>query len=574
MNRILLIAALGAAAVGGCAKSTPPAATRPAGFPAGWTVGAGKQATTAPHAMISSNSRLASEAGVEILKKGGNAVDAAVATGFAMAVTYPQAGNIGGGGFMVIHMADGRSAAMDYREMAPLAATRNMYVDAHGKLTDKGRIGALSVGVPGAVAGMAAALKKYGTMSLSEVMQPAIRMAQDGFVVDSALSLAVAAGEKLISPYEGNALFFPGGKAIAPGTKLVQPQLARTLQAIAAQGPDAFYKGWIADSLVAEMHRDHGIITKQDLAKYTPVWRDPIKGTYRGDTVYSMPPSSSGGVIEVEILNILETWPKLPPYGSTMYVHDVAEAFRRAFIDRNTELGDPAFVKNPIDRLTSKAYARTLRDSILPDRASKTPAFAQLAKEPMHTTHYSVVDSAGNAVSTTTTLNSLFGSGNYVGGAGFFLNNEMDDFASQPGSPNQFGLVQGEANAIAPGKRMLSAMAPSIVVDNTGKVLLVVGAAGGPTIITVTTQIILNVIDGHMSLADAMSAPRIHQQAWPDKLVYETGGLIPAVADSLQAMGYELAPVAHLANANAVLRVGGGWEGMVEPRATGGAVGY
>ena len=537
-------------------------------------MGAGKQATTAPHAMISSNSRLASEAGVEILKKGGNAVDAAVATGFAMAVTYPQAGNIGGGGFMVIHMADGRSAAMDYREMAPLAATRNMYVDAHGKLTDKGRIGALSVGVPGAVAGMAEALKKYGTMSLSEVMQPAIRMARDGFVVDSALSQAVAAGEKLISPYEGNALFFPGGKAIAPGTKLVQPQLARTLQAIAAQGPDAFYKGWIADSLVAEMHRDHGIITKQDLAKYTPVWRDPIKGTYRGDTVYSMPPSSSGGVIEVEILNILETWPKLPPYGSTMYVHDVAEAFRRAFIDRNTELGDPAFVQNPIDRLTSKAYARTLRDSILPDRASKTPAFAQLAKEPMHTTHYSVVDSAGNAVSTTTTLNSLFGSGNYVGGAGFFLNNEMDDFASQPGSPNQFGLVQGEANAIAPGKRMLSAMAPSIVVDSTGKVLLVVGAAGGPTIITVTTQIILNVIDGHMSLADAMSAPRIHQQAWPDKLVYEKGGLMPAVADSLTAMGYELSPVGHLANANAVLRVAGGWEGMVEPRATGGAVGY
>ena len=574
MNRTLLVAALCAAAVGGCAKSTPPAVTRPAGFPADWTVGAGKQATTAPHAMISSNSRLASEAGVEILKKGGNAVDAAVATGFAMAVTYPQAGNIGGGGFMVIHMADGRSAAMDYREMAPLAATRNMYVDAHGKLTDKGRIGALSVGVPGAVAGMAEALKKYGTMSLSEVMQPAIRMARDGFVVDSALSQAVAAGEKLISPYEGNALFFPGGKAIAPGTKLVQPQLARTLQAIAAQGPDAFYKGWIADSLVAEMHRDHGIITKQDLAKYTPVWRDPIKGTYRGDTVYSMPPSSSGGVIEVEILNILETWPKLPPYGSTMYVHDVAEAFRRAFIDRNTELGDPAFVKNPIDRLTSKAYARTLRDSILPDRASKTPAFAQLAKEPMHTTHYSVVDSAGNAVSTTTTLNSLFGSGNYVGGAGFFLNNEMDDFASQPGSPNQFGLVQGEANAIAPGKRMLSAMAPSIVVDSTGKVLLVVGAAGGPTIITVTTQIILNVIDGHMSLADAMSAPRIHQQAWPDKLVYEKGGLMPAVADSLTAMGYELSPVGHLANANAVLRVAGGWEGMVEPRATGGAVGY
>ena len=524
--------------------------------------------------MVASNSALASQAGVEILKAGGNAVDAAVATGFAMAVTYPQAGNIGGGGYMVIHMADGRVAALDYREVAPLAATRNMYVDVHGKLTDKSRIGALAVGVPGAVAGMAAMLKKYGTMSLHDVMQPAIRLAEDGFTVDSALSRSIAGGAKLIRPYEGASLFLPNNQALAPDTRLVQPELARTLKAIADQGPDAFYRGWIADSLVAEMHRDHGIITRADLAKYRPEWRDPIKGTYRGDTIYSMPPSSSGGVIAVEILNILETWPKLPPFGSAMYFHDVTEAFRRAFIDRNTELGDPAFVKNPIDRLTSKAYARTLRDSILPDKASKTPTFAQVAGEGTHTTHYSVVDSAGNAVSTTTTLNSLFGSGNYVGGAGFFLNNEMDDFASQPGTANQFGLVQGEANAIVPGKRMLSAMAPSIVIDSRGKVLLVVGAAGGPTIITATTQVILNVIDGQMSLADAMSAPRIHQQAWPDKLIYEKGGLLPAVADSLTAMGYDLSAVEHLANANAVMRVAGGWEGMVEPRATGGARGY
>ncbi|HEY5218526.1 MAG TPA: gamma-glutamyltransferase [Gemmatimonadaceae bacterium] len=524
--------------------------------------------------MISSNSRLASEAGVEILKKGGNAVDAAVATGFAMAVTFPQAGNIGGGGFMVIRMADGRSGAMDYREIAPLAATRNMYVDAHGKLTDRSTKGALAVGVPGAVAGMAAALQKYGTMSLHDVMQPAIELADSGFLVDSALSRAVAAGRSLISPYEGASVFLPNGQPIAPGTRLVQPQLARTLRAIADKGPDAFYHGWIADSLVAEMHRDHGIITTADLAKYQAIWRDPIKGTYRGDTIYSMPPSSSGGVIAVEMLNIFETWPTLPPFGSTAYVHDVAEVFRRAFIDRNTELGDPAFVKDPVDRLTSKAYARTLRDSILPDKASKTPAFAESGKEPMHTTHYSVVDSAGDAVSTTTTLNSLFGSGNYVGGAGFFLNDEMDDFASQPGSPNQFGLVQGEANAIAPGKRMLSAMTPSIVVDQNGKALLVVGAAGGPTIITATVQIILNVIDHQMSLADAMSAPRLHDQAWPDRLEYERGGLTQPVIDSLQSMGYALFPVRHLANANAVMRVAGGWQGMVEPRSTGGAVGY
>ncbi len=524
--------------------------------------------------MVASNSDLASQAGAEILRKGGNAVDAAVATGFAMAVTYPQAGNIGGGGYMVIHMADGRNAALDYREIAPLAATRNMYLDASGKLTDKSTKGALAVGVPGAVAGMAEALKKYGTMSLHDVMQPAIRLADSGFTVDSALSRSIGAGARLIGPYEGAPVFLPGGQPVAPGTLFKQPQLARTLKAIADQGPGAFYTGWIADSLAAEMHRDHGIVTKADLAKYQPEWRDPIKGTYRGDTIYAMPPSSSGGVIEVEILNILETFPTLPRFGSTMYDHDVAEAFRRAFIDRNTELGDPAFVKNPVDRLTSKAYARTLRDSILPDRASKTPAFAQKAAEPMHTTHYSVVDSAGDAVATTTTLNSLFGSGTYVGGAGFFLNNEMDDFASAPGQPNQFGLVQGEANAIAPGKRMLSAMSPTIVIDGTGKVLLVVGAAGGPTIITAVTQVILNVIDHHMTLADAMSAPRIHQQAWPDVVAYEHNGISPAVLDSLKAMGYEMKDVGHLTNVNAVMRGTGGWEGMVEPRSVGGARGY
>ena len=570
IRTLIAIALIGTAA--GCAR--PASLTRPAEIPSGWMAGPNPQTAQAPHGMIASNSDLASQAGAEILRKGGNAVDAAVATGFALAVTFPQAGNIGGGGFMVIRMADGRSAAIDYREIAPLAATRNMYLDANGKLTDKSRIGPLSVGVPGAVAGMAAALQKYGTMSLHDVMQPAIRMARDGFTVDSALSRSIRAGARLIAPYEGAAVFLPGGQPPAPGTKLVQPQLARTLTAIADRGPSVFYHGWIADSMAAEMRRDHGLITTADLAKYEPEWRTPVTGTYRGYTILSMPPSSSGGVIEVEILNILETFPTLPPLGSTAYVHDVSEAFRRAFIDRNTELGDPAFVKNPVDRLTSKTYARTLRDSILPDKASKTPAFADLAAEPTHTTHYSVVDSAGNAVSTTTTLNSLFGSGAFVGGTGFFLNNEMDDFASDPGHPNQFGLVQGEANAIVPGKRMLSAMSPTIVVDSTGKVLLVVGAAGGPTIITATTQVVLNVIDHHMSLQAAMSAPRIHMQAWPDHVEYERGGLEPAVVDSLKAMGYDMTTVGRLANANAVMRVAGGWVGVVEPRSTGGARGY
>lgn len=522
--------------------------------------------------MVVSNSTLASEAGVEIMKAGGNAVDAAVATGFALAVTYPQAGNIGGGGFMVIRMADGRSAAIDYREIAPLAATRDMYVDSKGHLTS--RVGGLAAGVPGSVAGMAMALHNYGTMTLAQVMAPAIRLASDGFVVDSALSSTVAGAAKLIKPFDGAALFFPGGNAIAPGTRLVQTDLAATLRAIAKEGPAGFYTGAVADSFAAEQRRDRGIITKADLAAYKAIPRQPVVGTYRGDTIISMPPSSSGGITAIESLNILETWPVLPPFGSAAYDHDLAEAFRRAYVDRNTLLGDPAFVKVPMAHLIAKSYADTLRSTIVAGSASKSPTFDASRKETMQTTHYSVVDEHGNAVSTTTTLNGYFGGGAYVRGAGFFLNNEMDDFATQPGKPNMFGLVQGEANAIVAGKRMLSSMAPTIVLNHQGKVLLVVGAAGGPTITTTTVQVILNVVDNHMLLADAMSAPRLHEQTWPDELVYEEGGIAPAVADSLRVMGYKLHPVGHLANSNDILRVAGGWSGMPEPRSVGGAVGY
>jgi len=590
-NRSSLVALVLGALVASCAHTNPAPAsvpapaprrapaplvveTRPAQFPSGWRFQSGGEATQAQHAMIASNSRLASEAGVEILRHGGNAVDAAVATGFALEVTFPAAGNIGGGGFMVIHMADGRSAALDYREVAPLAATRTMYVDATGHVTDRSTVGPLAVGVPGSVAGMAEALRRYGTMSLHDVMQPAIRLASEGFTVDSALARSLVAAKALIMGQGGAPPFYPNGEPLAVGAHLVQPALARTLRLIADHGRDVFYKGEIADTIAAQMQRMHGLITTEDLARYVPEWRDPIAGTYRGDTILAMPPSSSGGVSTMESLNILETWPELPPAGSAMYAHDVAEAFRRAFIDRNELLGDPAFVHAPIDRLTSKAYARAMRDSIFPDRATPSPTFTASRGEGMHTTHYSVVDERGDAVSTTTTLNSLYGSGVYVAGAGLFLNNEMDDFTSQPGTPNQFGLVQGEANAIAPGKRMLSAMSPTIVLDPNGNVLLVVGAAGGPTIITATTQIILHVIDSHMSLSDAMRAPRLHEQAWPDGLVYEMGGLSPAVIDSLKAMGYTMHPVHGLANANAVMRVAGGWQGMSEPRSAGAAVGY
>jgi gamma-glutamyltranspeptidase/glutathione hydrolase len=528
--------------------------------------------------MAVSNSVEASAAAAEIMKAGGNAVDAAVALGFALAVTWPEAGNIGGGGYSIVHLADGRSAAIDYREVAPIAATRNMYVDANGKVTNRSIEGHLSSGVPGAVAGLNALLTQYGTMPLSRVMQPAIRLAREGFVVDTALAGSIARAAAMVSRQSPVTPFFPNGKALPAGARLVQPDLARTLQAIADRGAQAFYAGWIADSLVAEQQRGGGIITRDDLKAYTPVTRQVIASSYRGHRLLAMPPSSSGGVTMTEALNILEQSGTMPAYGSTRWFHLVGSAFQRAFIDRNSKLGDPAFVKVPLEQLTSKSYAKSLAATIKATRATSTaelqPLMAAPVREPEHTTHYSVVDARGNAVSTTTTLNNSWGSGVWVRGAGFMLNDEMDDFAVQPGTPNMYGLVQGEANAIQPGKRMLSAMSPTIVLDPAGRVMLVVGAAGGPTIITGTTQVILNVIDHHMSLADAMRAPRVHHQALPDSLTYEDGGLRPAVLDSLSQMGYAMRKLRALVNINAIMRVNGGWEGMPEPRRSGGAVGY
>jgi len=575
---IALVAAVSATAgaqattVAGKERSTRPPVVDMS-FPEGWAPKHVPVPVVDDHAMVVSNSRLASAAGAEILKKGGNAVDAAVAVGFALEVTFPFAGNIGGGGFMVIRMANGQAVAVDYRETAPLAATRDMYVE-NGKLTRKSTVGGMASGVPGSVAGMAAALAKYGTMSLHDVMQPAIRLATEGFVVDSATSRSLGASARLINQFDGAAVFLPDGKPLQPGTLLRQPKLAATLRMIADKGPSAFYNGPIADEIVNQMHKDGGIITKQDLADYKPIFREPIVGTYRGYTLYAMPPSSSGGVTMIEILNQLETWKKLPDFNSAEYKHILAETFQRAFIDRNTKLGDPAFVSNPIAMLTDKAYAQRLASTIKPDRATPPPAFS-VAAEAMHTTHYSVVDASGNAVSTTTTLNSGFGSGVYVAEGGFFMNDEMDDFASEPGKPNQFGLVQGEINAIQPGKRMLSAMSPTIVLDPSGKLMMVIGAAGGPTIITGVAQVILNVIDQHMSLADAMYAPRMHDQAWPDELTYEAGGFSRSAMDSLTAMGYKLHPVNALTNVNALMRAPDGhWVGVYEPRSTGAAVGY
>jgi gamma-glutamyltranspeptidase/glutathione hydrolase len=559
-------------------------------FPPDWRFKPGIPATFAEHAMVVSMSRYASEAGTEIMKQGGNAVDAAVATGFALAVTYPSAGNIGGGGFMNIRMADGRIATLDYREVAPLAATHDMYVE-NGKLTDKSKVGYLASGVPGSVAGMAEALRKYGTMPLAKVMAPAIRLAKEGYIIGGGESndgnsgvgntAPAASGgrrrgpapcNRLIARFEGKDLFCPGGRALENGTRFVQPDLARTLELIASQGPRAFYEGAISDSLVADEQRGGGIITKEDLRRYKPIWREPIRSTDRGYTLLTMPPSSSGGITMTETLNVLENFAPLPPPGSARYAHLMAEALRRTFTDRNEKLGDPAFVKVPLDQLTDKAYARKLAAQIDLNHASKTPAFVARGEE-TNTTHYSVVDAQGNAVATTTTLNGGYGSGVWIRGGGFFMNNEMDDFAAQPGSPNMFGLVQGEVNAVAPGKRMLSAMSPTIVLDPQGRVLLVTGAAGGPTIITATMEIILDVIEQHMTISDAMHAPRLHHQGLPDELAYEANGLTAAVQDSLKAMGHTLR-TRGLATANSIMRVPGGLQGVGEPRSGGVAVGY
>ncbi|MGH7662724.1 MAG: gamma-glutamyltransferase [Gemmatimonadaceae bacterium] len=548
-----------------------------ASFPESWRFEPGAGASFSAHAMVASNDRLASEAGLGILRNGGNAIDAAVATGFALAVTHPEAGNLGGGGYMVVRMADGRTAALDYREMAPLAATRNMYLDSAGELTDGSLVGHLASGVPGAVMGLTEALERFGTMDLATVIAPAIRLASDGFIVDSNLYRSIRNDRELIARFAGGATFLPEGEPPAPGTRFHQPELARTLRLISERGARAFYQGEVAELIADEMRRGGGIITEEDLAGYEAVWRNAVRSTYRGYALLTMPPSSSGGVTITETLNILETYDDLPPVNSARYVHRLGSAYQLAFIDRNSRLADPAFEDVPVAELTSKEYARELRGSIQVDRATPTRELTPVmvdATGGTHTTHYSVVDAAGNAVATTTTINGLYGSGVFIPGAGFFMNNEMDDFAAQPGEPNQFGLVQGEQNAIEPRKRMLSAMSPTIVLDPEGGLLLVVGARGGPRIITSTSQVVLNVIQNRMSLADAMSAPRIHHQALPDLLRYEEGGLPEDVLTQLRTMGYSVSPIGSIGTVIGVMRVSGGYEGMVDPRSYGGAVGY
>ena len=525
--------------------------------------------------MVVSGSPIASEVGRSILQRGGNAVDAAVAVGFALAVVHPEAGNIGGGGFMVIRTAQGQVQTLDYRETAPGRATRDMYVNRRGNPTELSITGALSAGVPGSVAGMLEAHRRYGKLPLRVVVAPAIALAREGFAVDSVRSNSIDSDRHRLYLFAASrAQFLPEGRAPAPGSRLRQPDLARTLTAIQNRGAAGFYRGWVANLIIAEMRRSGGLITRADLAGYRPVWREPITIRYRGHTIYSMPPASSGGVTMAGILNIMEGFGPLPAFGSAALVHRESEAMRRAFMDRNRFLGDPAFVQAPVERLVSKEHAESLRQQIDLQRATPTPKFDGAGTQGSSTTHYSVVDAEGNAVSCTTTLNNSYGSAVTVTGAGFLLNDEMDDFATAPGKPNMYGLVQGEANAILPGKRMLSAMAPSIVLDPDGKLFMIVGTPGGPRIITMVYHIISNVIDHGMSLAEAVTAPRHHHQALPDTIRVERGGFPPALLDTLRTMGHAVVEGTPWGDVEAIIRVPQGWQGVSDPRRGGGGSGY
>ena len=465
--------ASGLAACHGTGAPTPsPEGTRvtaTATFPSGWRFTPGGNATFAEHEMVVANGPLAAQAGLEILSAGGNAVDAAVATGFAMAVVYPAAGNIGGGGFVVIRMANGKTAALDYRETAPRAATRDMYVDpATGKLTNKSLIGHLASGVPGSVAGLLATLDRFGTMTRAQVIAPARRLAR-GFPIDAALARSLKADSSRICQFAGCATFFPNGHALQAGDTLRQPDLARTLERIIADGADGFYHCPVARAIADEERRGGGIITEQDLAGYKVAWRTPVVGRYHGHTLISMPPSSSGGTTLIETFNILDAFGPPAPSGSVTSLHRLLGAMQLAFIDRNAYLADPDVIHGvPVGRLTDRKYAQAQRarlsDAHYVSTRELNPGLGDV-REGTHTTHYSVIDRFGNAVATTTTINGGFGSFVWVPGGGFFMNNEMDDFAAQPGTPNMYGLVQGEANAVAPGKRMLSAMSPTVVLD-------------------------------------------------------------------------------------------------------------
>ncbi|MDQ6648323.1 MAG: gamma-glutamyltransferase [Pseudomonadota bacterium] len=502
---------------------------------------------TAKHAMVVSAQHLATGIGVDILRQGGNAVDAAVGVGYALSVVHPCCGNIGGGGFMVVHLAGGKNLFLDFREKAPLKASPTMYQDAKGNVVPGRSTGTyLGVGVPGTVMGMNAALKKYGSMSLSQVISPAIKLARDGFLLQQGDVNILNERVKDFAKYPNvAATFLNHGKPYVVGDRLRQPQLAHTLALIDKDGTRAFYQGSIARKVVKASEANGGILSMKDFADYSVVWGSPLSCGYHGYTIVSAPPPSSGGTTICEILQILKPYPLARwGYGSVKSVHHVVEAERRAFADRNTYLGDPAFVHNPIDELLSPEHVAKMRATINPDKATRSSEIkGSLGPvEGTNTTHYSVVDDHGNAVAVTYTINYLFGVGQIAGDTGFFLNNEMDDFTSKPGVPNTFGLVQGKINQIEPGKRPLSSMSPTIVLRD-GKLFMVTGSPGGSTIISTTLESFLNVAEFGMNMQQAVDAPRLHEQWLPDQVFAEPGLLTPAAQHTLEGMGHHFKAV-------------------------------
>ena len=535
------------------------------------------QPVHARHAMVVTVEQHATDAGVAVLESGGNAVDAAVAVGFALAVTHPSAGNIGGGGFMLVRLADGRTTFLDFRERAPEKASRNMYLDASGKPTQDSVVGYRAAGVPGSVRGFEYASKKYGRKPWADVVAPAIELAEKGFPVSYGLARSLdGSAERLGRFPESKRVFLRDGRPYEFGETFLQPELARTLERIRREGARDFYEGETAHLLAADMEKHGGLITLADLKNYSVAERQPLTGAYRGYNIITSPPPSSGGAGILQMLGVLEgSGYEKSGAGSAAELHYLAETMRRYFADRAVAMGDPDFVKVPLANLLAPAYIAQLRQSIDPEHAtpssqihSALPALA----ESTETTHYSIVDADGNAVAVTYTLNFGYGDGVTVPGLGFLLNDEMDDFAAKPGTPNGFGLVQGEANAIQPNKRPLSSMTPTIVTRD-GKLSLVVGTPGGPTIINTVLEVMVNVMDFGMNIQDAVDWPRIHHQWLPDQLVMERG-FSPDTIALLKARGHQVRIVNQIGEVAAIEVRDGNLEGAADPRTEGTAKGF
>ena len=535
------------------------------------------------NAMVVSRSSLASEAGLKVMREGGNAIDGAVATAFTLAVTYPSAGNIGGGGFAVVRLADGKVVTLDHRERAPAAASRDMYLDGDGNvIPGLSTSSHQAAGVPGSVDGLLLLLETYGTRSRREVMAPALRHARRGFALTPGLARQFEGVLPRMKDHPASvAKFSKDGKPYKAGDTWRQPDLARTLTRIARDGRDGFYKGPVADRIVAEMKRGGGVVNHADLVSYASVWRDPVVGNYRGYTIYGMGPPSSGGAMIVQMLNMIEPYDvKAMGYGSADAVQLMVEAERRAYADRSQHLGDPDFYDVPLATLTSKAYARLRFADFDPAQASVSDeigAGPAAPAESLETTHFSVMDKTGMMVALTTTINSGYGNKIVVEGAGFLLNNEMNDFSIKPNTPNQYQLLGREANAIAPDKRMLSSMSPTLVVRD-GEPVLVTGSPGGSTIITTTFQVLVNVIDHGMGIDNAVSVPRFHHQWKPDNISHESYAFSPETIKVLNERGYrsfrERSSWRGFSDANSIHVVDGQMQGMKDPRNDGSAAGF